>query len=356
MTLRLGAADLDQAAALLREGALVAMPTETVYGLAADATNPVAVASVFAAKGRPAHDPLIVHIGQAWAGADPLATLTSTGWVGPLTEAQGACARAWIATSWPGPLTLVLPRGPAVLDAITAGLGHVALRMPAHPLALALLDVFGRPLVAPSANRFGRVSPTTAEHVLEELSGRIAAVVDGGACTIGVESTVLRIDADGGEILLRPGALPVPNARPTAPNQPREASPGLLPSHYAPRTPVVLVEAGKRALSNAQRAELLVRAPNRVVWLAWQTGSEGRVGPSGLPTGAAVGMLSGTGTSEAAARALYGELRRLDAVGADLIVVECPPGTDALSGAILDRLVRAAHGTPPLDGATWSED
>ncbi len=354
MTLRLGAADLDQAAALLREGALVAMPTETVYGLAADAANPLAVAAVFAAKGRPADDPLIVHIGQTWAGSDPLATLMATGWVGVLTAAQTARANTWIAASWPGPLTLVLPRGPAVQDAITAGLAHVALRMPAHPLALALINAVGRPLVAPSANRFGRVSPTTAEHVLDELGGRVAAVLDGGACTIGVESTVLRIDADGGEILLRPGALPVPNHRPIALNAHQEASPGLLPSHYAPRTPVVLVRAGLQDLSEAQRAALGNRAPNRVAWLAWQ-GSEAGVGPDGLPEGSAVGRLSTAGTSDAAARALYSELRRLDAAGADLIVVERPPSSDALSLAILDRLERAAHGTPPLDGAGWSE-
>src|SRR5690348_12189674 len=179
VTKRLSAAQLDRAASLLRDGALVAFPTETVYGLGGDATNDRAVAAIFAAKGRPNFNPLIVHVADL-AAAEPLADFNDR-------------ARDLTRRFWPGPLTLVLKRSAAcsISRLASAGLETVALRAPAHPLAQALLRAVGRPLAAPSANRSGHVSPTTADHVLDELGGRIAAVLDGGACRVGIESTVV---------------------------------------------------------------------------------------------------------------------------------------------------------------------
>ena len=196
-TVTLSASDrgLRAAAALLRAGELVAFPTETVYGLGADARDPRAVAAIFAAKGRPAHNPLIVHVADL-AAAEALA-------------AFAAPARELAERFWPGPLTLVLPRrGAALAEAVTAGLPTVALRVPDHPLARDLLAAFGGPLAAPSANRSGRVSATTREHVLDGLGGRIAAVLDGGPCPLGLESTIIGFEG-ARAVLLRPGGLPV---------------------------------------------------------------------------------------------------------------------------------------------------
>ncbi len=206
-TRRLTAHELHEAAALITAGQPVAMPTETVYGLAAIAFDAEAVARVFAAKERPAHDPLICHVSPRLLGDDVVAGLQSIGLVGPLTVDARLTLQALTDRWWPGPLTLVLPRGQAVPDAVTSGLPTVAIRMPAHPVALGLIDAVGQPLVAPSANRFGRISPTTAEAVHEELHGRIAAIVDGGPCSVGVESTVLGVHEHGGVTLFRPGRV-----------------------------------------------------------------------------------------------------------------------------------------------------
>lgn len=241
-TLEPTAIGIARAAELLQGGQLVAFPTETVYGLGGDARSDVAVASIFAAKGRPRFNPLIVHLAD-------------------LAAAEDVCifsdqARALALAFWPGPLTLVLPvrAGSSLSPLVTAGLGTVAVRVPAHPLAQALLAAFGGPLAAPSANLSGRVSPTRAEHVIDGLAGRIAAVLDGGPCAVGVESTILALDPE--PTLLRPGGLPA-EALEAACGQPlalggdgqKPTAPGQLASHYAPvagvRLNAVTAEAGE---------------------------------------------------------------------------------------------------------------
>jgi L-threonylcarbamoyladenylate synthase len=320
MTLRLGADQVAEAARLLRAGELVAFPTETVYGLGADARNGRAVAAVFEAKGRPHFNPLICHFPDAEAAfAEVLADDR---------------ARALAAAFWPGPLTLVLPRrAECRIDLLAgAGLDTLAVRVPAHPLALELLRAATIPVAGPSANRSGAVSPTTADHVLEGLSGRIAAVLDGGACDVGVESTVLDL-AMGGAALLRPGGVPVeaieavigPVSRPlpiSAAEKTRTLrSPGMMLSHYAPALPVRL----KAADVAAHEALLAFGPPLPGAGLVWQL-SEGR------------------DLREAAAR-LFAGLRWLDAEGAKLgltRIAAMPIPEAGLGAAINDRLSRAA--------------
>lgn len=317
-TLRL-AADADglaRAAALLRAGRLVALPTETVYGLGADATDPEAVAAIYAAKGRPRFNPLIAH------AATPEAALAE----GVFDEAALRLAKKF----WPGPLTLVVPAAPggSVCDLARAGLDSVALRVPAHAAARALLERVGRPVAAPSANRSGRVSPTSAEHVLSDLDGRIAAVLDGGECPVGVESSVVAC-LGGSPRLLRPGGVTrqalaaVLGFDPKAAGDPgsRPVGPGLLASHYAPRAGVRL---------GAVRIE-----PGEAVLLF------GAFRPAGLEQAAAVESLSARGDPAEAAARLFGALRRLDASGAPTIAV-VPVPEAGLGEAINDRLRRAA--------------
>lgn len=347
MTRMLGPAEIGVAIDHLRAGQPGGMPTETVYGLAAPFDDAAAVAAVFTAKGRPADDPLIVHVSPGlWPGLSTRDGLVSRGLIAPSTDERIDL----LATAlWPGPLTLVLPRGPAISDAITSGLPGVALRMPAHPLALALIDGAG-PLVAPSANRFGRISPTSADAVVAELGGRIAWVLDGGACEIGVESTVLRLDADG-TTLLRPGAVSaevltdllgpsprLPAGRVAGP----QPAPGMLDRHYAPRTPLVLAPLAwtDEALA-ALRARL--RSSDAVGFLGW------REAPSQIAGHPVIGRaLSPGGDVAEAARGLFAALRDLDGAGVGLIVAERCPSTTGLGAAIADRLRRASAGTPPL--------
>ena len=234
-----------RAVEILRAGGLVAFPTETVYGLGADASNPAAVARIFEAKGRPAEHPLIVHLASAasldeWASEVP-----------PL-------ARAFAEACWPGPLTLILRRSPRVPDAVTGGLETVGLRVPAHPLALELLGAFGGGIAAPSANRFGSVSPTTAAHVRRGLGDRVDMVLDGGPCDVGVESTI--VDLSGGApALLRPGGLPrerlelIAGVRIPIQRDGAVRAPGMLESHYAPDARLLLVRPEEQA---ARAAEL----------------------------------------------------------------------------------------------------
>jgi L-threonylcarbamoyladenylate synthase len=320
MTLRLGADQVAEAARLLRAGELVAFPTETVYGLGADARNGRAVAAVFEAKGRPHFNPLICHFPDAEAAfAEVLADDR---------------ARALAAAFWPGPLTLVLPRRPECrIDLLAgAGLDTLAVRVPAHPLALALLHAAAIPVAGPSANRSGAVSPTTADHVLEGLSGRIAAVLDGGACDVGVESTVLDL-AMGGAALLRPGGVPVeaieavigPVARPlpiSAAEKTRTLrSPGMMLSHYAPNLPVRL-----GAVDVAAHEALLAFGP-------------------ALPGAGLVWQLSETGDLREAAARLFAGLRWLDNEGSRLgltRIAVMPIPESGLGAAINDRLARAA--------------
>lgn len=321
MTRRLGPADLDAAAALLRAGGLVAFPTETVYGLGAAARDGRAVAAVFAAKGRPHFNPLICHARSAAAAFAE---------VRPDPRAEALADRFW-----PGPLTLVLPRRPSCrVDLLAgAGLDTLAVRVPAHPLALALLEALGAPVAAPSANRSGGVSPTTADHVLEGLAGRVDAVLDGGPCAVGVESTVLDLTGPRA-VLLRPGGvtaeaiaavLGAPPARPLDQGAGRAAatlrSPGLLVSHYAPALPVRL----DAAAAGADEALLAF-------------------GPAPPGAGAAYQLSLERDPVEAAAR-LFAGLRALDAEGARLglraIAAMTVPGA-GLGEAINDRLRRAA--------------
>jgi len=305
---------------LLHAGELVAFPTETVYGLGADAGNDRAVARIFAAKGRPAFNPLIIHVGDTGAALG-LAVLSA--------EAQALAARFW-----PGPLTLVLPRRPeARLSALAAaGLDSVALRVPAHPMAQALLAEFGGPLAAPSANRSGRVSPTAREHVLDGLDGRIAAVVDGGTCPVGIESTIVGFHgADA--VLLRPGGLPIEAieevlGRPLDQSATRPVSdivaPGQLSSHYATESELRLDAACPAADE---------------VWIGF--GPVTSLGP-GL-------NLSPTGDLVEAAANLFAAMREADALavrtGAARIAVAPIPET-GLGVAINDRLRRAAAPRP----------
>jgi L-threonylcarbamoyladenylate synthase len=306
-------AGIARAAGLLGEGRLVAFPTETVYGLGADARDGLAVARIFAAKDRPRFNPLIVHVSDL-AAAQRLVDLP-------------AAARKLAAEFWPGPLTLVAPmRADAGIAAlVTAGLATLALRVPAHPLARALLAAFGAPVAAPSANPSGQVSPTTAAHVSQALGGRIAAVLDGGACPVGLESTIIGFDGEN-PVLLRPGGLAVEAVetalgRPLAPD-PGEAitAPGQLARHYAP---------GARLRLAAQRPE-----PGEA-WLGFGPDSGGFTGPAL--------NLSPTGDLAEAAANLFAHLHALDAMlpGGGTIAV-APIPQHGLGRAINDRLARAA--------------
>ena len=302
-----GAQASDDAARVLAAGGLVAFPTETVYGLGADATNGKAIARLYAAKGRPQFNPLIAHVLDL-AAAGRLA-------------AFNAAAKRLAEKFWPGPLTLVLPKAAdcPVADLATAGLDTIALRVPAHSVARELLAKFGRPIVAPSANRSGHVSPTTAAHVLGDLRGRIDLIVDGGATPVGLESTI--VSCVGAPALLRPGALPRETIEATlgvtlaeaAPRDKPEA-PGMLASHYAPRAKLRLNASG------AQAGETLL-------------------GFGATPD--AVLNLSPRGDLVEAAANLFSHLRTLDAKGAKVIAV-MPIPREGLGEAINDRLERAA--------------
>jgi len=311
-----GDAGARRAAELLAEGQLVALPTETVYGLAGDALNSEAAARIFEAKERPFFDPLIVH-------------LPSLDWLERVAEGGGdSLVRSLIRRFWPGPLTLVLPRRPAVPDIVAAGLPTVALRMSAHPLFRAVLDCFGKPVAAPSANRFGRISPTEAGHVLEELGGRIPLILDGGPCAIGLESTVVA-PRDGALHMLRAGPITAEELAAYAPVLPPGAgihAPGQLASHYAPGTPLRLLSGSAEGDSWA--------GPGRAGLLAWSRSAR----PPGF---AAMEVLTPRGDPREAAARLFAAMRRLDALGMDVIAAE-PPPPGGLGAAILDRLRKAA--------------
>ena len=322
-------ARIEEAVQRLNAGELVAFPTETVYGLGADAANPAAIARIFAAKGRPASHPLIVHVSGLAAARE---------WTASMPESARRLAEAF----WPGPLTLVLPKASHVLSAVTGGEPSVGLRAPAHPVARALLAAFGRGIAAPSANRYGRISPTRAADVWEELGDRVALVLDGGQCEVGLESTI--VACLGGRVtLLRPGAIsrsqiadivgPVADPDVTAPR-----APGRQRSHYAPRTPLVIMDAATlrseidRALAAGERTAVLAlcAAPFNSEHLVWRQ----------LPA-----QPSGYG------RSLYATLRQLDRTGAARILVEAVPADESWV-AIADRLARAAAlgSEPAADG------
>jgi L-threonylcarbamoyladenylate synthase len=311
-------AAIEAAAAALARGELVAFPTETVYGLGADARSPAAVARIYAAKGRPPTHPLIVHV-RDFDAARPLARL----WL-PLAE---RLARRF----WPGPLTLVLPRAPGVPVEVTGGQDTVALRVPSHPIAQALLAAFDGPIAAPSANRYGHVSPTAAAHVRAEFGATVAYVLDGGDCEIGLESTIVGID-DSGVTLLRPGhvtrrALEAVVGPVFAPGGAAPRVPGSVRSHYAPATPTRLIDRAdlEAALAAAgrtgRRIGLLCRGEAPALPAA-----QCRIAPGG-----AVEF----------GHDLYANLRWLDGAGVDEILIEAVPADEDWD-AVRDRLQRAA--------------
>jgi L-threonylcarbamoyladenylate synthase len=316
------------AAAVLRAGGLVAVPTETVYGLAADADNPRAVRAIFEAKGRPADHPVIVHI----SGVTDLAS-----WAVRVPNSAMALARAF----WPGPLTLVLERSARAHDGLTGGQPTVGLRSPAHPWARALLTEFGGALAAPSANRFGRISPTTAEHVRSDLgekpAGSVDLILNGGSCPLGIESTIVDLTGRAPR-LLRPGSITraqlgtalgfaIEAAIGELADAPRV--PGRLEQHYAPRTPLELVPP--------------VRIASRVCELAPQTVAV-LAGQLHVPSPNLKLHLDAATTPEPFAHDLYANLHRLDRVGADRILVADPPAGPEWD-AIRDRLLKAAAGS-----------
>lgn len=328
------------AAAILRQGGLVALPTETVYGLGANALDPAAVARIFAAKQRPAWDPVIVHIAGPVVANPMLQTLVAS-----LPEPAARLAVAF----WPGPLTLLLPRSAAVPDAVTAGRALVGLRMPAHPAALELIRQAGVPVAAPSANLFSHISPTTAEHVLQDLDGRIDCILDAGPTLHGVESTVLDPNQTP-MIIYRPGAVTADQIRavagdvelfqpgPLQASTPQETlpSPGVGIRHYAPRAHLILIEA--------DLADLPVKISEE-----FSKQSFGRVGillPTELagatPQGAIVFSWGEWNQPEQLAHNLYVALRSLDAQNCSVILCPLPPA-DGIGTAIRDRLMKAAH-------------
>ena len=335
-----------RAAGVLQRGGLVAFPTETVYGLGVHALDRAAVRRLFAAKGRPSTDPLIVHVASLDHARDLVATLPPT-------------ATRLAARFWPGSLTLVLRRTAAVPDEVTAGLDTVAVRVPAHPVARALLEHAALPIAAPSANLFSRPSPTTAAHVLADLDGRIDLIVDGGPSQVGVESTVLDISGDVPTVL-RPGAVTLemlrdllPGVRLRSQADPHQSaadgsamrSPGLLTTHYAPRTALTLFQGDiahtQAALASSARE--LTQRGSRVVVLAFaEIVPALRLDLAGLPLSPAIVEAGALGDMPSVANRLYAALREADGMGADVLLMCDVPGDGGLADAIRDRLQRAA--------------
>ncbi len=294
--------ELSRAAQIIREGGLVAFPTETVYGLGANALDASAVRKIFELKGRPATSPLIVHVESV-----EMAQSLVTHW--PEMAAQ------LTQRHWPGPLTIVLPKRPVVPDEVTAGLATVGVRMPAHPVALELIRAAGVPIAAPSANRFTQLSPTTAQHVRNAFGDRIM-VLDGGPTQVGIESTVISL-AGSEPVLLRPGMIGFEDLRRLAdPGEQAHPSPGMHDRHYSPHTPLALVQGG-------------ALPPGRVAYLWWRESA------------AASKSIRMPADPKAYAAALYGALHEVDRGGWDVIAVERPPESIEWAG-ILDRLNRAS--------------
>lgn len=320
------ATSLQLAAEIIRNGNLVAFPTETVYGLGADALQGPACAKIFAAKNRPFFDPLIVHIAEA-------------GWLEELCAQFDDRARRLVEKFWPGPLTLVVPKTERVPDIVTAGLPSVAVRMPNHAVALDLIRKAQTPLAAPSANPFGYLSPTTAQHVAEQLGGKVDLILDAGPCPLGVESTILDLSGKMPQ-LLRPGGLPVEALErelgkiaisPSNPGTP--LAPGQLPRHYAPRTPVEILAHDSKFPEGVKAGLLAFQAP-----------------AAGRPF-AKIEVLSDRGDVQEAAANLFACLHRLDRAGLDKIYAEPVPEI-GLGRAIMDRLRKAAATFPILPFTT----
>jgi L-threonylcarbamoyladenylate synthase len=313
---------IGEAVAHLRDGRLVAFPTETVYGLGADAANADAVRRIFVLKGRPAGHPVIVHL----ANADAM-----TAWAREIPAGARALADAF----WPGPLTLIMPRARAVQRVVTGGQDTVGLRVPSHPVARALLTAFGGGIAAPSANRFGHVSPTTAAHVAADLGERPAMILDGGACDVGIESTIVAFRGDV-PMLLRPGGIGLADlARvlgrtPLAAERDAPRASGTLASHYAPKTPASLLPPD---VLRAELAQLVDRDEAVAVLARTLTPPEDFDGA----------WIAAAQDPAAYAHDLYAHLRALDAADADALLIEDVPQDPAWL-AIRDRLTRATHG------------
>jgi L-threonylcarbamoyladenylate synthase len=323
-----GQAAIDAAARALEAGSLVAFPTETVYGLGADAENPAAVAAIYAAKGRPQDHPVIVHV----APGAPLEY-----WCADIPAEAHQLADAF----WPGPLTMILKRAANIPDAVSGGQDTVGIRCPSHPVAIRLLQAFkgGKGgVAAPSANKFGHVSPTTAQHVRDEFGDdpRLAAVLDGGQSEVGIESTIVDLSRlqTHGPVLLRPGHISaeaiaaVIDQLPARPDAAAPRASGTLESHYAPHTPVAMQDTATLGTTLAR-----LHAARRKVALIHYSALPETHAETALPA-----------TPEGFAHALYAALRAMDGVGADLILVEAPPQDGAWLG-VNDRLRRAAHGS-----------
>lgn len=330
---------IQKAAGLLRGGQVVAFPTETVYGLGANAFDAAAVEKIFQAKERPAYDPLIVHL----SGYDWLPR------VARLRPSTAAIVSRLSKRFWPGPLTLVLPRHPAISNRVTAGLETVAVRVPSHPVALALLAAAAFPIAAPSANRFGYTSPTTAAHVLADLGGRIPLILDGGPTPIGVESTVLDL-TQSTPTILRPGGVTrealqavlgrVALAQSPKPDDAAPPSPGLLPRHYAPRAHLVLFQGGFAQAAEAlrKRAQTSLAAGRKIALLLQE---EDLPAMLHLRKQAALRVLSRRGDPLTFSRNLYAALRDLDQIGIEEILV-CTLPEEGLGLAVNNRLTKAA--------------
>jgi len=312
--------DRNAAVELLRNGEIVALPTETVYGLAGDALNPSAVAKIFEAKGRPRFDPLIVHLPEK----DWLAKIADL----PTKNRQLILQLA--EKFWPGPLTMVLPKREIVPEIVTAGLDTVAVRISAHPAFIEIIRAFGKPLAAPSANRFGRISPTTAKHVLDELDGHIPLIIDAGSTTHGIESTIVAV-RDGKIDILRRGPVTLEQLSAfgkvdIAKEREKISAPGQLPSHYASKTPLRIVDDLRSFAPEANQ---------RCALLAWSSIERDK-------RFVAIRNLSGQQDLREAAANLFRYLRELDELDVDLIVAERVP-LEGLGAAISDRLQRASH-------------
>ena len=326
----LRAEDAAEAAELLRRGEIVGMPTETVYGLGGDACNPDAVRAIFAAKGRPADNPLIVHIADLadWA---------------PLVTEIPPLAQALAKRFWPGPLTMILPRTEKVPEITAGGLDTVGVRFPAHPVAQEMIRLAGVPVAAPSGNRSGSPSPTTAAHMLADMDGRIPAIVDGGSCLCGVESTVIAFDSGSAVRVLRPGFVTPEQLAAVAPNVIVDSavleqltadtvvrSPGMKYRHYAPKAAVTLVQGDTRHFI----AYMLKKQAKHIYALVFDSDMAycEKAGVLAVPYG---------DTDEQRAASFFARLRELDDAGAREIYVRAPR-TDGVGLAVYNRLIRAA--------------
>jgi len=349
--------EIELAARAIRGGELVGMPTETVYGLAGNAFDVDAVTKIFTVKERPSFDPLIVHVADNMKSVEALHAAGIID-IKLLSNDELALTNSLIKEFWPGPLTIILPKGPKIPDLVTSGLSSVGIRMPAHPLAQKLLKICGMPLAAPSANRFGRISPTTSAHVDHELGDRIPFILEGGPCAVGVESTVITIGTNNNSPhqnksqiwLIRPGKISSSELQPftlnpveLAKTEHEKASPGMLLSHYAPQRKMICLEsnqfddliAKQTAKSKSLRIGLLVPAGDGSRELKI-------LSDKGLQAHHTI-LLSPSRSDQEAARNLFAGLRALDNGDIDLIITGIPPTFGGLWLAISDRLKRACH-------------